>query len=222
MTKIPPSTPPAAEAELASLKILGKYCKTASGAATAIVSVLPLSGVAVKSLAPVWDAAPYLAVIISFASMFFVFFATRSSSPQSIMRRAVIVTSAGAALLLVYFFLNWMCIFEKDGARVVTGFLPTEEANARVQNGSAKSLHPMDLLASFGYEHADLAWKDARTISAAINFTFCVGCGLVTTGFFLFVMRNVAEDMQKEQNPASHVNAPGPTAPARAPGEHPS
>src|SRR5262249_13720603 len=117
------------------------------------------------------------------------FLAQRDSGPDSIKRRAVTCTVVGAILLFVYFGLNTTCIFEKDGARVFTGFWLTDEAIARVRNHTADSFQRGDLLASFGYNHAGQIWYDAWLVNLAINCSFLLAFVALSAGVFMFVLR---------------------------------
>ena len=193
----------AVEDELASVKLLAKYFKSASGAFTGLITAFPLSGLLASSLVPVWRGAPFLAFALSFVTMAFIFFALRATPSNQIRSWGRRIAIGGALVLVVYFCLNWLCIFEKDDARVVTGFFTTEAARDRVSQGMADSLARSDLLASFGYDLAELAWKDVRFIDVMINITFCAGCIGLSAGFFLFVLLNVVIDMENANESAS-------------------
>jgi len=205
MSKEKQGPPLAVEDELANVELLARYFKSASGAVTAIITVLPLSGFLTNALVPVWRGAPFLTFALSFFTMAFLFFALRGASSDQICiwgRRTVV---GGTIVFFVYLFLNWSCIFEKDDARVVTGFLPTKAAHERVSQGKADSLARIDLLDSFGYDHAELIWKDVRIIDVLINISFCVGCVGLSSGFFLFVLINVIIDKENApRSPPSH------------------
>jgi len=191
-------TPSAVEDEIASVKLLVKYFKSASGVITILITAFPLSGWLDSSLVPVWRGAPYLALALSFFTMMFIFFALHATSSNQIRSWRKQVVIWGVLSLVIYLCLNWLCIFEKDDARVVTGFFTTEAARDRVSQDMADSLARRDLLDSFGYDHAELAWKDARFIDVIINITFCTGCIGLSAGFFLCVLLNVVIDKEKQ------------------------
>ena len=195
------------ERELAGIKLLKAHVKSASGVATAVVTAFPMSGFVSRSLMPVWSGAPLLALFLSFLAMSFTFLASRGASSNVLFRRARHLTVGGGAILAVYFCLNWLCIFEYRGARIVTGLWPTVEAHRRVANGEADSLRRLDLLASFGFQSAEIAWNDVRFIDIAINLTFCVGCLALATGFFQFVLRNIALDTESAQKKGNKSDA---------------
>ena len=76
----------AVEDELASVKLLAKYFRSASGALTALFTAFPLSGLLARSLVPVWGSAPFLAFALSFFTMAFMFFALRATPSKQIRR----------------------------------------------------------------------------------------------------------------------------------------
>ncbi len=183
---------------IGSLRTLFTYCKTVPGLVTLLVAVAPLIGIfVVPSFVPVWTPASYLAAALSVLAMAFAFFAMRDDAAESLKRRATWLVAVGTALIIAYICLNLLCIFEKDGARVVTGLWLTEDAVARIANGTAKSRARADLLASYGFEHAELAWKHLWLIDIMINLTFVIGWVFLSTGIFMSVLRSVSVAVEK-------------------------
>jgi hypothetical protein len=195
MTRKDDRLPPALRLEWDDVKVLLKYLKSASGALTAVVTAVPLAGLAESGLAPVSAGPPYLCVIGSVVAICLAFFGMRDTKASRITRIAWRCVWCGVGLWAFYFVLNWSFIFNKDGARVVTGWVLTPEATVEIGK-CAKSGTTADLLACFGYDHAEQVWRFVWPIGVLINSTFVVASVVLAVGVFSLVMRNVALDRE--------------------------
>lgn len=198
--------------EVDDLKAFFPYFKSFSGIVTGLAAVFP-AGFWGSGVLPVWAGAPLLAVVVSVLGVAIAFLGLRNRDAEFINRVAWRAIWASVGLLLAYIILLRLCVFEtvegegadKDVVRVVTGFFLTQEARSRVANQQALSATQGDLLASFGYEHAEQAWWDARPIGVVIDLSFLLGNALLTFGCFCLVLRNFSADRERRQTVASQV-----------------
>jgi len=195
----PPAGPcakSAAREELEHFKAFLSQCKSVSGAAMGLAALLPAAGGMFPELIPPWPRGVQLVGFsVAIVGVLLAFLLARTSTSVGLRKASITCLVVGAICLLVYTLLlsSWVVRLDED-LYEVTGFALTDEAEAAVSSGVAKSGTARDLFAVFGYESGDRIWRLRGIAKWLIALSFLATFGLGSSGFALLVVRNLAED----------------------------
>jgi hypothetical protein len=203
--------------EWEDLKKFATYTKTFTGAATALVTALPLAGAALSSIVPPWPPGSYVvAALGSLVLVLALFFTHRESDEAALPKRQTALLLCVLALLgfAVYISLLAKLMVTVGEERHLTGFGLTDQAQKAV-NDNLVANDPKDLLDYFGHESEDQIWKYRTVAKLLLLFSFCGSFMLMASCFAQFMIRNYVRDNRMRGaggSPTAALPAVTPTA----------
>jgi len=208
------STPPSLAREHQELPALLAYWKSLAGLATGILTCLPFGSLAKEALfAPGQEkVTPILAGAFTLLTLVLLYYLFRDWSQSRVKPWSIGLILTGLVLIFVYLGFWFALVSDVDGTKQLLGFTLTDRAGAAIQDKTAASDSPRDLLKCFGYESADRVWKGRTAAKIVLFATFVVGCMCTAGGFFLLTLQNFIRDQ------AAKVAAGGPEPSTSGPG----
>jgi hypothetical protein len=199
------SQPQSLTRERRELRALFGYWKTLSGAAAGLLTALPVGGLALGALfAPDQEKiTPVAASVFTILCLLLLYYMFRDGTPDRVRVWGIRLVVTGLVLLFAYMALWFALVKDVDGTKQLFGFSLTDQAREAVQNRTAASDTPRDLLKAFGYESADRIWQGRWAAQVLLFGTFVLGCVGAAGGFFLLTLRNFIVDRQVATAPGT-------------------